>query len=107
VTALRLNVTALDCPTQDARPTDCDIVGRSVGTFDANIPAGEVWQINGKVTLRGVPKTSGVFLPRFAVSGVRAPIDQSDDMFTPGGPDDPLMQEFFSAQSFRCDSVMR
>src|ERR1039458_9694887 len=40
VTALRLNVTALDCQTQDAKATDCDIVGRSVGTFDANIPAG-------------------------------------------------------------------
>jgi hypothetical protein len=54
VTALRLNVTALDCPTQDARTTDCDIVGRSDGTFDADIPAGEVRQINGKITLREI-----------------------------------------------------
>jgi Tfp pilus assembly protein PilE len=79
VTALRLNVTALDCPTQDAKATDCDIVGRSVGIFDANIPAGEVRQINGKFTMPGVPKSNGVFSPRFAVNGVRAPIDQADD----------------------------
>jgi len=79
VTALRFNVTALDCPTQDARVTDCDTVGHSDGTFDADIPAGEVRQINGKITLRDVPKPRGVFSPRFAVSGVRAPIDRSDD----------------------------
>jgi hypothetical protein len=78
VTGLRLNVTALDCPTQDARPTDCDIVGHSDGTFDADIPTGEVREINGRVTLRDVPKPRGVFSPRFAVSGVRAAIDQSD-----------------------------
>jgi len=79
VTALRLSVTALDCPTQDAKANDCDIVGRSVGTFDANIPACEVRQINGKFTMPGMPKSNGVFSPRFAVNGVRAPIDQSDD----------------------------
>jgi hypothetical protein len=75
VTALRFNITALDCPTQDARVTDCDIVGHSDGTFDADIPAGEVRQIKGKVTLRDVPKPRGMFSPRFAVNGVRAPID--------------------------------
>jgi Tfp pilus assembly protein PilE len=87
VTALRLNVTALDCPTQDAKITDCDIVGRSIGTFDANIPAGEVRQINGKFSMPGVPKTNGVFSPRFVVSAVRAPSDQSDD-------DDRLISSF-------------
>jgi Tfp pilus assembly protein PilE len=87
VTALRLNVTALDCPTQDAKTTDCDIVGRSTGTFDANIPAGEVRQINGKFSMPSVPKANGVFSPRFAVNGVRAPIDQSDD-------DDRLISSF-------------
>jgi hypothetical protein len=87
VTALRLNVTALDCPKQDARAAECDVVGRSVGTFDASIPAGEVRQINGKFSMPGVPKTNGVFSPRFAVNGVRAPIDQSDD-------DDRLISSF-------------
>jgi hypothetical protein len=79
VTALRLNVTALDCPTQDARPEDCDIVGHSDGTFDANIPGGEVRKVSGSVTMRDVPKPRGVFSPRFAVNAVRAPIDPSDD----------------------------
>ncbi len=79
VTALRLNVTALDCPTQDAKATDCDIVGRSVGTFDAIIPAGEVRKIDGKFSMPGVPKANGVFSPRFAVNAVRVPIDQADD----------------------------
>jgi hypothetical protein len=87
VTALRLNVTALDCPTQDAKAAVCDIVGRSVGVFDADIPAGEVRQINGKFTMPGVPKSNGVFSPRFAVNGARAPIDQSDD-------DDRLISSF-------------
>jgi len=79
VTALRLNVTALDCPKQDSKAIDCDIVGRSDAVFDAGIPAGEVRQINGKFFMPGVPKSNGVFSPRFAVNGVRAPIDQSDD----------------------------
>lgn len=82
VTSLRMNITALDCPAQDARTADCDIVGRGSGTFDANIPAGEVRQISGKVRLPDVPKPRGVFLPRFAISAVRAPLDKSDD--TPG-----------------------
>ena len=79
VMALRLNVTALECPAQDAKATDCDIVGHSLSVFDADIPAGEVRQINGKFTMPDVPKSNGVFSPRFAVDGVRAPIDQSDD----------------------------
>ena len=74
-----MNVTALDCPTQGARDADCDIVGRGNGTFEANIPAGEVRQISGKVTLPDVPKPRGVFSPRFVVSAVRSPLDQSDD----------------------------
>jgi hypothetical protein len=82
VTAFRLNVTALDCPTQDARATDCDIVGHSDGTFEADIPPGEVRQISGKVTLTDMPKPSGVFSPMFTVKGVRAAIDQSDNADT-------------------------
>lgn len=78
VTALRMNVTALDCPTQDARTADCDIVGRSDGTFDADIPAGQVRQVKGKIELRDVPKPRGVFTPKFSVAGARAQIDLAD-----------------------------
>ena len=78
VTALRLNVTALDCPTEDARAADCDIVGHSDGTFSTDIPAGEVRRIDGRFTLTAMPKPSGVFSPRFVVKGVRAAIDAAN-----------------------------
>jgi hypothetical protein len=79
VMALRLNVTALDCPAQDARTTDCDVVGRGDITFDTDMPAGEVRQVNGRITLRDVPKPRGVFSSRLAVKGVRALLNESDD----------------------------
>jgi hypothetical protein len=73
VTTLRINVTALDCPAQNARAADCDIVGHDDEKFDTDIPAGEVRQIIGKFTLRNVPRMRGVFSPRFAVyAGTRA-----------------------------------
>ena len=75
---LRLSVTARDCPTQDAQAADCDIFGR-VETFESDIPAGEVRQINRKITIRGVAKPRYAVSPRFAVNGVRAPLNQSDD----------------------------
>jgi hypothetical protein len=78
VIGLRLSVTACDCPTQEAQAADCDIFGR-VETFEVHIPAGEVRQINRKITIRGVAKPRYVVSPRFAVNGVRAPLDQSDD----------------------------
>jgi hypothetical protein len=78
VIGLRLSVTALDCPTQDAQAADCDIFGR-VETFESDIPAGEVRQINSKITIRGVAKPRHVVSPRLAVNGVRAPLNQSDD----------------------------
>jgi hypothetical protein len=93
VTTLRLNVTALDCPTQDAKATDCDIVRRSAGTFDANIPAGEVRQIDGKFSMPGVPKMTSVFTPRFVVNGVRAATDQSDDSAT----------DFLASWNYKCN----
>ena len=78
VIGLRLSVTARDCPTQDAQAADCDIFGR-VETFESDIPAGEVRQINRKMTIRGVSKPRHVVSPRFAVNGVRARLNQSDD----------------------------
>ena len=78
VIGLRLSVTARDCPTQDAQAADCDIFGR-VETFETHIPAGEVRQINRKITIRGVAKPRYVVSPRLAVNGVRAPLNQSDD----------------------------
>ena len=78
VIGLRLSVTARDCPTQDAQPADCDIFGR-VEAFESDIPAGEVRQINRKITIRGVAKPRHVVSPRLAVNGVRAPLSQSDD----------------------------
>jgi hypothetical protein len=94
VTALRLTVTALDCPTQNARAADCDVVGHSEGTFDEEIPGGEVRQINGKMAFRAMPKPRGVFSPKFAVSGVRAAIEQSD------GAHYDLLSEFMG---YKCD----
>jgi membrane protein implicated in regulation of membrane protease activity len=78
VIGLRLSVTARACPTQDTQPADCDIFGR-VETFASDIPAGEVRQINRKITIRGVGEARLVVSPSFAVNGVRAPLDQSDD----------------------------
>ena len=78
VIGLRLSVTARDCPTQDAQAADCDIFGR-VETFESEIPAGEVRQVNRKITIRGVAKPRYVVSPRLAVNGVRAPLNQSDD----------------------------
>ncbi len=78
VIGLRLSVTARDCPTQDAQAADCDIFGR-VETFETDIPVGEVRQINRKITIRGVANPRYVVSPRFAVNGVRAPLNQSDD----------------------------
>jgi hypothetical protein len=79
VTTLRLNVIALDCPTQDTRAASCEIIGRGDGTFHADIPAGEVRQINGKIEMSDVAKPRGVFSPRFTVGAVRASIDDTDD----------------------------
>jgi hypothetical protein len=76
VTGLRLSITARDCPTQDAQVADCYIFGR-VETFETDIPAGEVRQINGKITIRGVEKPPYVVSPKFAVNGVRAPPDDA------------------------------
>jgi Tfp pilus assembly protein PilE len=80
VTVPRLSVTALDCPTSDARRADCEIIGRGDGTFVTEIPGGEVRQINGKITMRDVAKPRGMFSPKFAVNAVRAPLDESDDV---------------------------
>ena len=79
MTSLRINITALDCPTQNAHIADCDIVGHANGTFDLNIPTGEVREISGKVTLTDMPKLRGVFLLKYAISAVRAPLGKSDD----------------------------
>ena len=76
VTGLLLSITARDCPTQDAQVADCDIFGR-VETFETDIPAGEVRQINGKITIRGVEKPRYVVSPKFAVNDVRAPPDDA------------------------------
>ena len=76
VTGLRLSITARDCPTQDAQVADCDIFGR-VETFETDIPAGEVRQINGKITIRGVEKPRYVVSPKFAVHDVRVPPDDA------------------------------
>jgi hypothetical protein len=78
VIGLRLSVTARGCPTQDAQSADCDIFGR-VETFESDIPAGEVRQIDRKITIRGVAKPRYVVSPRLAVNGVRAPLNQSDN----------------------------
>jgi hypothetical protein len=76
VTGLLLSITARDCPTQDAQVADCDIFGR-VETFESDIPAGEVRQINGKITMRGVENPRYVVSPKFVVNGVRAPSDDA------------------------------
>ncbi len=76
VTGLLLSITARDCPTQDAQVGDCDIFGR-VETFETDIPAGEVRQINEKITMRGVENPRYVVSPKFVVNGVRAPSDDA------------------------------
>ena len=76
VTGLRLSITARDCPTQDAQVADCDIFGR-VETFETDIPAGEVRQISGKITMRGVANPRYVVSPKFVVNDVRAPPDDA------------------------------
>src|SRR5215469_12965540 len=76
VTGLLLSITARDCPTQDAQVADCDIFGR-VETFETDIPAGGVRQINGKITMRGVENPRYVVSPKFVVNGVRAPSDDA------------------------------
>ena len=78
VNALRIGVTALDCPTLNARTADCEAIGHDDGIFNVNIPANEVRQISGKFTMRNVPTPRGVFSPRFAVTGARAANDQTD-----------------------------
>jgi hypothetical protein len=78
VIGLRLSITARDCPTQDAQIDECDIIGR-VDTFESDIPVGEVRQINRKITIRDVAEPRHVVSPKFAVNGVRAPLDQSDN----------------------------
>jgi len=78
VIGLRLSVTARDCPTLDAPVAGCDIFGR-VETFESDIPAGEVRQIDRKIAIRGVAKPHHVVSPRLAVNGVRAPLNQSDN----------------------------
>jgi hypothetical protein len=78
VTTLRVNVAALDCPTQDVRAGSCETIGRGNGEFFTDIPAGEVRQINGKIKMADVAKPRGVFTPRFTVSGVRAAFDSDD-----------------------------
>ena len=83
VTGLRLNVTALDCPAQESRQSDCEVIGHSTGTISTEIPPAEVRQINGKVELRDVPKPRGVFVSKFAVNAVRASINQADDTANP------------------------
>lgn len=79
VVGLRMNVTALDCPTQDVRAAACEIVGRDENAFGADVPAGEVRRVEGKFALRNLPKARGVIMPKFVVSAVRAALDQSDD----------------------------
>jgi hypothetical protein len=76
VTGLRLSITARDCPTQDTQVAECDIFGR-VETFETDIPAGEVRQINGKITIRDVEKPRYVVSPKFVVNDVRAPPDDA------------------------------
>jgi hypothetical protein len=88
MTASRMNVTALDCPTQDARAADCEAVGRSDETFNTDIPAR---QIRGKFTMRDVPQTRGVFSPKFAVIGVRASTDVT------------LMDDLLAKYLYTCD----
>ena len=92
VTGLRLSITARDCPTQDAQVAGCDIFGR-IETLETDIPAGEVRQINGKITIRGVEKPRYAVSPKFAVNDVRAP------------PDDALANRLLSGRlSFCCDA---
>jgi hypothetical protein len=76
VTGLLLSITARDCPTQDTQVADCDIFGR-VETFETDIPAGEVRQISGKITMRGVANPRYVVSPKFVINGVRAPSDDA------------------------------
>jgi hypothetical protein len=77
VIGLRLSITARDCPTQDAQIDDCDIIGR-VDTFESDVPVGEVRQINRKITIRDVAEPRHVVSARFAVNGVRVPLNESD-----------------------------
>jgi len=79
VTALRLNVSALDCPKLNARVADCDQIGSGDETIEIDIPAGEVRQITGKITLHpGRPR--GVLTKRSDVYAVRVTLDQSDNL---------------------------
>jgi hypothetical protein len=78
VARLRLSIIARDCPTQDAQVADCDIFGR-VETFETDIPAGEVRQINKKIKIRGVAKPRYVVSPRLGVNGVNGILAPPDD----------------------------
>jgi hypothetical protein len=52
-------------------------VQSALSTFETDIPAGEVRQINRKITMRGVEKPRYVVSPKFVVNGVRAPSDDA------------------------------
>ena|ERR1035437_1295283 len=72
VSAVRLNVVAYDCPAEATNTTQCEIVGHQEEEFYSNIPAGEVRQVKGAVTLPNVPKSRGKFSWSFRVVGVKA-----------------------------------
>jgi hypothetical protein len=76
ISKIRMNIVALDCPDDDPSKSKCDIVGHQEKEFDANIPAGEVRQIKGTVTLPDVPKSLGKFSWSFRVTGARVSAKQ-------------------------------
>jgi hypothetical protein len=80
VTALRLIVTALDCPTVGLRATNCKIVGRGERTFETDIPAVKEGQIEGAIALHDVAEPRGVLTANVTVEGVRAPLDETDNL---------------------------
>ena len=97
VRAFRLNVTALDCPTQDGRSAGCEVAGHGDGTFTVDIPPGEVRQINGEFNLLDVPNPNGAgFSPRFAVRAVLAPLDEAEDT-----SDDDILARW----NYKCENV--
>ena len=97
VRAFRLNVTALDCPTQDGRSAGCEVAGHGDRTFTVDIPPGEVRQINGEFNLLDVPNPNGAgFSPRFAVRAVLAPLDEAEDT-----SDDDILAKW----NYKCENV--
>jgi hypothetical protein len=81
VSKIKMNVVAYDCPDTAPNFAQCDVVGHEEKEYYSNVPAGELRQLKGAVTLRDAPKPRGTFSWSYRVLGVKADPNGSDDDF--------------------------